>query len=115
MQHHSCEGCNALKLELQNVKLEVEELKRQIVYCNEPITTTGQPRASSKTHHAKIIRLQESNNSLIDSVQILANLLSEQSCHSGKDHSSNKESQEKIIWRITMFHQASRVISHGRS
>lgn len=95
VQHHSCEGCNALKLELQNVKLEVEELKRQIVYCNEPIITTGQPRASSKTHHAKTIRLQESNNSIIDSVQILANLLSKQSCHSGKDHSSNKESQEK--------------------
>lgn len=73
VQHHSCEGCNALKLELQNVKLEVEELKRQIVYCNEPIITTGQPRASSKTHHAKIIRLQESKNSIIDSVQILAN------------------------------------------
>ena len=43
LQHHSCNGCNALKSELQNVKLEVKELKRQIAYSNEPTTTTGQP------------------------------------------------------------------------
>ena len=94
VQHLSCKGCNALKLELQNVTLEVEELKRQMVYSNEPTTANGQPSASSKPQHADIIRLQESNNSLIDTVQILANLLSRQSCHSGKDHSSIKESQE---------------------
>ena len=102
VQHHSCKGCNALKLELQNVKLEVEELTRQMVYSNEPTTTTGQPSASSHPHHAEIIRLQESNNSLIDTVQILANLLSRQSCHSGKDHSSIKESQERNIIVETM-------------
>ena len=104
VQHHSCKGCNALKLELQNLKLEVEELKGQIGFSNEPITTTGQPSASSETHHAERIRLQESNNSLVDTVQILANLLSKQSCLSGKDHSSIKESQEKKYIVESMLH-----------
>ena len=73
-----------------------------MVYSNEPTPPTGQPSASSKPHHTEIIRLQESNNSLIDTVQILANLLSRQLRHSGKDHSSIKESQERIIIVETM-------------
>ena len=83
---------------------------------NKPTTTIGQPSASSKPHHAEIIRLQESNNSLIDTVQVLANLLSKQSCHSGKDLSSTKESQEKITVETMAVHNDSssqRGISHG--
>ena len=105
LQHHSCKGCNALKLGLQNVKLEVEQLKRQIAYSNKP-TTIGQPSASSKPHHAEMNRLQESNNSLIDTVQVLANLISKQSCQR-KDPLSTKESQEKITIETVADHSDS--------
>ena len=49
VQHLSCKGCNALKLELQNVKLEVEELKRQMVFQMNPLLRLG-----SQAHRASL-------------------------------------------------------------